>query len=311
MTITHKRRIYHVAQQTDEKTRLLDVICSMNSGKKVNAIEFALSSGYSMDSASQPAISENASLTAPTAETTARTQEFNVVQLFQRAVEVSYLKSSSYGQMSGINIAGQDNNVPSELDFQIARRMSQMKMDLGYTLINGVYQYSAGTPATAIKTRGIAPAITTNVTDGTDVTFTPAMIDVQLREMISNGADVSALEIWVNPAMLMVLTEAYKTAGQTVVDSRTEMGTQYNVIITNFGTMRVFWDNYIPEKTILFLNTSLMSVVELDVPGKGNFFYEPLAKTGAGERGQIYAQCGVDYGAEWQHGKIINIGVTT
>ncbi len=45
----------------------------------------------------------------------------------------------------------------------------------------------------------------------------------------------------------------------------------------------------------------------MPVPGKGNFFLESLAKTGAADKYQIYGQCGLDYGAEWYHGKITEL----
>lgn len=46
------------------------------------------------------------------------------------------------------------------------------------------------------------------------------------------------------------------------------------------------------------------------LPGKGNFFLEPLSKTGAADKYQIYGQLGLDYGAEWYHGKLTGLGTT-
>ena len=51
----------------------------------------------------------------------------------------------------------------------------------------------------------------------------------------------------------------------------------------------------------------IMAPVEQLVPGKGNFFTEPLAKTGAGEKKQIFGQMGLDHGPEWYSAKIINL----
>ncbi len=43
---------------------------------------------------------------------------------------------------------------------------------------------------------------------------------------------------------------------------------------------------------------------------EGNFFLEPLAKSGAADKYQIYGQAGLDYGAEWYHGKITGLGTS-
>ena len=46
------------------------------------------------------------------------------------------------------------------------------------------------------------------------------------------------------------------------------------------------------------------------MPGKGNFFRELLAKTGAGEKYQIFGQFGLDYANELYHGKITGLATT-
>ena len=40
---------------------------------------------------------------------------------------------------------------------------------------------------------------------------------------------------------------------------------------------------------------------------RGNFFLEPLAKTGAGQKYQLFGQIGLDHGPEWYHGKFTGI----
>jgi hypothetical protein len=50
-----------------------------------------------------------------------------------------------------------------------------------------------------------------------------------------------------------------------------------------------------------------LSPVYLDTPGKGHFFEEPLAKTGAKDRTQLYGEVGLKYGNERTHAKITNL----
>ena len=59
--------------------------------------------------------------------------------------------------------------------------------------------------------------------------------------------------------------------------------------------------------TALLLDLDVIRPVNQPVPGKGNFFLEPLAKVGAGEKYQLFGQIGLDHGPEWFHGKFTGI----
>ena len=60
-----------------------------------------------------------------------------------------------------------------------------------------------------------------------------------------------------------------------------------------------------PQNTGLLFNPAAVHPVEQITPGKGNFFLEPLAKTGAAEKYQLFGQIGLDYGFEKLHGKLV------
>jgi hypothetical protein len=47
----------------------------------------------------------------------------------------------------------------------------------------------------------------------------------------------------------------------------------------------------------------------MPIPGKGELFLEPLAKTGAAENSQLYGEWGLQYGPQTMHGEIT--GLTT
>jgi hypothetical protein len=53
-----------------------------------------------------------------------------------------------------------------------------------------------------------------------------------------------------------------------------------------------------------------LAPVFLRVPGRGFLVAEPLAKTGASDRFQIYGEVGLRYGNERSHGKITNLTTT-
>lgn len=264
--------------------------------------EFAVSQEYTLGSASQPAISETASLTAPTVSTVVREQAYNVVQIFHETVGSSYAHESNMGKLSGINKAGQQANPQAELAWQISKRMEKIACDINYTFINGVYN-KAASDAQVNKTRGMLAAISSNAV--TYTTLTRAKIVDLLKAVFENGAYTNGGILLVNAAMKVALTGLYEGAtGFVLPNSRNIGGVAIDQIVTDFGTVGVQIDQMMPNDTIMFYNPSVIHPVEMYVPEKGNFFYEELGKTGAGTTGQIFGQIGLDYGPEWYHAKL-------
>lgn len=301
-----------LSSKVDNNTRLLDSIYSIGrtidtysiGRRKVNSINFTLSSSYATPVGSQPSISESASGIAPTAISVTRDQQDNIIQIFQKSVQVSYMKQSANGEMAGLNISNQSNNVPNELDFQASQQLLSVKKDLNYTYINGVYA-KATSNTVAGKSRGIIAGITSNAATGNS--FDKNTINSAITAAMANGFDFNdgKMTLWVNPSDLTLIDTAYTTNdGYNQPASRTDGGYAIRTIITQYGMINVDYDKDIPVGTMLLLNMSELAVAELDVPNKGNFFYESLAKTGAAEKGQIYGQASPDYGAEWKHIKI-------
>ena len=163
--------------------------------RDVDSPEFAMSSSYDMEAAAQPAITETASLTAPTPVSYVRSNEKNVCQIFQRKVSVSYAKQSAPGRLTRVEVGStglgydEDGNNPvsNELAFQIQTNMDQMKMDMEYSFLNGVYQLATSS-AVAFKTRGVITGSTVNTVAAGGVDVTKTMLDELLKEMADNGS---------------------------------------------------------------------------------------------------------------------------
>lgn len=299
--------------KTDKNTRFLDAIYARgrDGGRSTTfSVEFVLANSYELDDPEQPNISETQSLTAPDPITTERAQESNVVQIFQQTVAVSYMKLSNYNALNGVNLAGVQNNVPNELDFQIGRRIDQLRMDLNYTIINGVYQFTPGSTTVAPRTRGILPAIVTNRFDAAGAELSKNLLNDAIMNAIKNGLDPAGLEIWVNPDMMDVITDTFTALpGSALPPSRDTGGVAYTTILTNYGELEVHWDTQIPSKMIALIAVNQISVREKPYVSEqgemmGVLMYEPLAKTGASERGMLYGELGMDYAAEWHHALI-------
>jgi len=259
---------------------------------------------------SQPAITETASLTAPNPEFVTRTQATNVCQIFQRALSISYGKQSSMGQLSGLNIAGAMANPATELDFQVANAMQAIANDIEYTFLNGAYQ-DGNYDDVAYKTRGITAAITTNVKAASSAGLGFWLI-AELVEAIANSyAPTDSLILMAKPVNIMQLNADASANGLTVIPAVREInGIKIDELITPFGNVGLMANPYVASGTAILFNPTICSPVYMDVPGKGNFFLEELAKTGAADKYQIYGQCGLDYGAEWYHGKITGLATT-
>lgn len=273
--------------------------------------KFATSLHYtSGGGTSQPAITETASLTAPTPTFVTRTQESNVCQIFQKALSISYGKQSSMGQLSGLNIAGQEANPANELDFQVANTMAEIANDIEYTFLNGTYQ-DGNYDDVAYKTRGIITAITTNIKTVSSADLTYWTVAELIEAISSANAPTDTLVLMAAPVHIMQVNADAAANGLTVVPASLRInGLNIDTLVTPFGNVGLVSNSRIDKGTAIIFNPSICSPVEMPVPGKGNFFLESLAKTGAADRYQIYGQLGLDYGAEWYHGKITGLNTT-
>ena len=61
-------------------------------------------------------------------------------------------------------------------------------------------------------------------------------------------------------------------------------------------------DRYVPADKLIVASLEQLSPVFMEIPNKGHFFAEPLAKTGASDDVQIYGEIGLEYGNEKAHG---------
>ena len=281
---------------------------------KTDNFQFPVSVEYEHENAAQPAITETASLTAPTAVSYVRTQNFNVTQIFQEKVSVSYMAQSNAGRLTGINTAGAANSAPDPLAFQTQRALEKIARDVEYTFLNGVYQLATGS-GVANKTRGLialTDSAATNLTSGdTAAALTQTNLNAAYKAAYDAGADFTDMVLFCNSTVKQMLSVIYNgQAGVRLPESRTAGGYNLETIETDFGVLHVALNRFMPNNVLLGVDISCVRPVEQDVPGKGNFFLEPLAKNGAAEEYQIFGQIGLDHGPAWKHFQIKGIKVS-
>lgn len=279
--------------------------------KTTNHVEFVTGQEYNGGGAgSQPAISENASLTAPEASVVTREQKTNVTQIFQESVGISYAKESNMGTLAGVNIANQQANPMSELDFQVAAKMQKIARDIEYTFINGVFN-KATTDATVNKTRGLVSAIASNAKDMNQKPLGIWDIADMMKKVYDGNAPTQGLVLWCDATTMFQINADAVNNGLTVIPASREInGIALSSVVTPMGVVHLYLGECLPAGVALLLNLDVLAPVHQPVPGKGNFFLEELAKTGAGKKYQIFGQLGLDHGPEWFHGKFYNIAQT-
>lgn len=294
------------------RTPFLNMIGGLqgNTVRTVAAFQYPLAQPWALEAASQPAITETASLTAPTPWTYVREQDVNTVQIWQRQVSVSYAKQSVAGQVTadpttGLVDINDQQPVLNERDFQINAHMRQLSIDIEYTFLNGSYQQATAANVAA-KTRGVLTACSSNSVDASSAQLDKPLIDNLLRTMAGTGAE------FLNP---VVLCGAYQKQRLSSIygyapEDRNVGGVNIKQIETDFAILGVVWAPQVPAGVLGIVDMAFCAPVFLPVPEKGVLFYEELSKTGASENGQIYGQVGIDYGPEEMHGKIINLATS-
>ena len=292
-------------------TPFLNMIGGLTGGRiwTVNSLEFPVAQPWALEAASQPAIDETTSTTAPTAWTYVRGRDVNTCQIYQRSISVSYVKQSVTGVEEGFTTTAQTmlgvQPVQNEKDFQIAAAMKQIAVDVEYTFLVGSYQLAINA-GVAAKTRGIATACTTNTVAAGAAQLTKTHVDTLLRTMAGSGAVFNNMVLFCNAYQKQKLSDIYGYAPE----DRNVGGVNIKQIETDFAMLGIVWAPKLTTSTILVADLSVCRPVFAPVPDKGVLFYEELAKVGASEKGQIYGQIGLDYGPEEYHGTITGLATS-
>jgi hypothetical protein len=293
------------------KTPLLQMSGGLNGVKVSNNFVFPIDQEYTQTAASQPSITETASLTAPTAISIVRSPVVNTCQIVHEQVAISYAKMSNFGKLDSTSTnaltAGMSPNPTDEKAFQISKALEKIARDAEYSIIQGAYVAHTAV-GTASTTRGLSAAIVEGgtVVAANGATLTKAMIQTLLRNMFTAGAQFVNPMFVVNAFQKQLLSSLYAYAPA----DRNIGGVNIKQIETDFGNIGVILDAFQVTSVVGLYDMSWVSLVTCPVPGKGNMFYEELSKTGASEKGQIYGQIGLDHGPEFMHGHISGLATS-
>lgn len=289
-----------------EDTPFLSAIGGLTGGVSVNSTVFTWSSYDLRDAADDRQRVEGAD--APTAEGRVRANGSNVLEIHQEQVSVTYTKQAATNQFAGTApFVGGANAVQDELAWQLQQEFKQIARDVEASFITGTYQMPSNN-STPRKTRGVLEAIATNVVDCNDAVLTADDVLDLMQEVWENGGiqESETRTLLVNAALKRKLTSLFVTDKSYQEATRNVGGVNLQTIETDFGLTNLVLSRYVPTDTIIVASLEECAPAFMEIPGKGHFFAEPLAKTGASEKVQVYGEIGLRYGNERKHGKIIN-----
>lgn len=141
-------------------------------------------------------------------------------------------------------------------------------------------------------------------------TLATSHVDDLLQSVYDNGGRGSELTLMLNSNQKRAITAAYAAAyGKFTETDRNVGGVNLTSIETDFGRVNLLLSRFIPKHQIVAVNLGLCRPVYLETPGKGHFFAEPLAKTGASDDVQLYGEAGLAYGTEQSHGLLSGLAL--
>ena len=181
--------------------------------------------------------------------------------------------------------------------------------DVYYVIAAGL---TANDFAVSLTKGGAAVNITANgtVTWQEGVALTKAMVDQLLQTAWDSGGlmESETRTLILGSAQKLAVTAAYTSAGYVQKDLQGNVGgVNVTRIETDFGNLNLMLNRHMPADTIAAVSLEQCRPVYLEVPGKGHFFEEPLAKTGATDRNQLYGEVGLDYGNQMAHAKLTGL----
>jgi len=289
-----------------EDTPFLSAIGGLTGGESANSTVFTWQSYDLRDAEDDRQALEGAA--APDAEARVRVNGSNVVEIHHEAVEVSYTKRAATGLYAATGTGV--NPVQDELGWQLTQAFKQIARDVEKSFITGTYNLPANN-STARRTRGLLEAISTNVVDlDSEALSADDVLDLMQTVWEAGGIQEGETRTLICGASVKrQLSKLFITDKNYREEARNLGGVAVETIMTDFGRVNVMLDRYVPATDLVVVSLEECAPVFLAHPEKGHFFAEPLAKTGAADRVQIYGEIGLKYGNERKHGRIKEIGV--
>lgn len=232
----------------------------------------------------------------PLARFTTRIRKTNYTQIFTASVEVS-----------GSDIAASQIGLADEMDYQKQERLRELLRDLENTVINGGQPAAnpQGSDSVRRTMKGIIQHLTSNIFSVGQAEF-PAGADLDEEKL-----NFVLRKIWENSNshvdLIVVNGFQKRKINSFLSDMRSfspDDTTYRNMVSTyqsDFGICRVVTTRWVPQDTVLLLDSSRISVLPL--AGR-SFQFKKLASTGDSECGELIGEYTLELKNEAAHGLI-------
>lgn len=234
-------------------------------------------------------------------ETTARSFEYNYMQIFRKVIEVTGTQEivTKYG------------GIKSEMKYQIMKKYKELAQDVEKALIQAAS--ASGGSATARSLDGLTALVSTNATTvATDSATWTGTSDANLAayEDLLNDLFDAMYETGEAPDTVFVggkqKRRISKLSSKVTRDIDAEKKTQIlsiNVYDSDFGTVNIILDRYVPDNFISAIVRSGFRVTYLR-----RFMQFPLAKTSDAKRVAVLGELTLGYDSEKLCGFVQAIG---
>lgn len=238
----------------------------------------------------------------PGARFTSRSRRGNYTQIFTATVEVS-----------GTDVAASQLGLADEMDYQKQERVRELIRDLENTVINGGEPSSSPQGSDTIRRtmKGIVQHLQTNVFHTGDSGFPAgndldeAKINYVLRQIWANSS--SNVDLIVVGGFQKRRINGFVTSSRSYAAGDTKFTDLVNIYESDFGVCRIVTTRWLPQDTVLLLDSSRASVLPL--AGR-SFYFKPLASGGDYECGELIGEYTVELKNEAAHGLIRGLSVS-
>jgi len=238
----------------------------------------------------------------PGARFTNRSRCGNYTQIFTAAVEVS-----------GTDIAASHLGIADEMDYQKQERLREMIRDLENTVVNGgrLASNPQGSDTARRTMKGVVQHLQTNVFRTGDSGFPTgadldeAKINYVLRQIWANSS--GNVDLIVVGGFQKRRINNFVSSSRSYAAGETRFTDLVNIYESDFGVCRIVTTRWLPQDTVLLLDSSRISVLPL--AGR-NFYFKPLASAGDYECGELIGEYTLELKNEAAHGIIRGLSVS-
>ena len=277
-------------------------------------------STYELVAGSQPDEAEDGT---PSPKYNTKTRYSNVCQIFTQSVEMTFSQlanemmniggdAATVGQVPGQLVPG------SEFEHQMNIAGKQLRRDMNYTLINGVYNRPADASGDNRQTRGLLSFINTfasgNVLAAAGTGTQALTIDlIEEAELLRRKGGGGAGVIIAHPVQIQKINNLYKNFNDQSTwrpADRSVEGRAMKSIITPWGTpLGLITDENMPNDQILQADLSQVAMWIKPVPGMGGLFVWEVPSAKRTKVSELYVEAGFTFGVPTSHSLITDLVV--